>query len=245
VEDHFDYAEDEIGGDDDNEDDDDEDDLLQDAIRDTISESSSHSNVVPAFSQSPASFLDYLASNRFKDPTDRFTLKAGEGKDDEIAEVEEGEEEEEEQVALDDDYQNEAFVQGEFTALEPYEPVMVTDDAVPGYPLDELTADDDIVEQVFPEVKRDGSKSDLLNLLMSPSADAGRPPIAKARPPVVPPPSASSDSLPIDAYKDEIIARVNRDRVVIIHGETGCGKSSRLPIFLLQHAQSSGKVRAV
>ena len=30
------------------------------------------------------------------------------------------------------------------------------------------------------------------------------------------------DALPIDAYKEEIIRRVERDRVVIIHGETGC-----------------------
>ena len=33
-----------------------------------------------------------------------------------------------------------------------------------------------------------------------------------------------SDLLPIDGYREEILARINRDRVTIIHGETGCGK---------------------
>lgn len=49
------------------------------------------------------------------------------------------------------------------------------------------------------------------------------------------------DNLPIDSYKDEIIFRVNRDPVTIIFGETGCGKSSRLPIMLLRHAQATNK----
>lgn len=47
--------------------------------------------------------------------------------------------------------------------------------------------------------------------------------------------------LPVDKYRDEIIHRVERDRVTIIHGETGCGKSSRLPVILLEHCESSGK----
>ena len=33
-----------------------------------------------------------------------------------------------------------------------------------------------------------------------------------------------SDLLPIDGHRDEIIARITRDRVNVIHGETGCGK---------------------
>lgn len=44
------------------------------------------------------------------------------------------------------------------------------------------------------------------------------------------------DKLPIDAYRDEILERVRRDRVTIIHGETGCGKSSRLPLMLYEDA---------
>ncbi len=67
----------------------------------------------------------------------------------------------------------------------------------------------------------------------------------KLKPPVTSSNTSSSNSkekLPIDAYRDEIIARINRDRVVIIHGETGCGKSSRLPVILYEYAMSHGVV---
>ena len=49
------------------------------------------------------------------------------------------------------------------------------------------------------------------------------------------------DILPIDAHKDEILARIASDRVTIIHGETGCGKSSRLPLMLLEHHEQLGE----
>ena len=52
----------------------------------------------------------------------------------------------------------------------------------------------------------------------------------------------ASDALPIDKYRQDIIRRVERDRVTIIHGETGCGKSSRVPQFLLEHGLANGKV---
>ena len=42
------------------------------------------------------------------------------------------------------------------------------------------------------------------------------------------------EELPIDKYKDEILRKLDMDRVVIIHGETGCGKSSRLPVILYE-----------
>jgi len=48
-----------------------------------------------------------------------------------------------------------------------------------------------------------------------------------------------SETLPIDAFREEIIERISRDRVTIIHGETGCGKSSCLPRFLLEYAEST------
>jgi hypothetical protein len=54
--------------------------------------------------------------------------------------------------------------------------------------------------------------------------------------------SASIVALPIEAHRDEILARVQRDRVVIIHGETGCGKSSRIPAMLLEDALTKGEV---
>jgi hypothetical protein len=40
--------------------------------------------------------------------------------------------------------------------------------------------------------------------------------------------------LPIDEHKEEILHTVKTQRVTIIHGETGCGKSSRVPCFLLR-----------
>mmetsp|Transcript_8856 Transcript_8856/g.19868 ORF Transcript_8856/g.19868 Transcript_8856/m.19868 type:complete len:2027 (-) Transcript_8856:217-6297(-) len=40
--------------------------------------------------------------------------------------------------------------------------------------------------------------------------------------------------LPIDKHKEEILHTVETQRVTIIHGETGCGKSSRVPCFLLR-----------
>lgn len=43
--------------------------------------------------------------------------------------------------------------------------------------------------------------------------------------------------LPIDAHRSEILSGVYNHRVIIIHGEVGCGKSSRLPVILLDDAQ--------
>lgn len=46
--------------------------------------------------------------------------------------------------------------------------------------------------------------------------------------------SINNISLPIDGHKDDILHTVKTQRVTIIHGETGCGKSSRVPCFLLR-----------
>ena len=49
--------------------------------------------------------------------------------------------------------------------------------------------------------------------------------------------------LPVDAYADEIVQRARQHRVSIISGATGCGKSSRVPLVLLERLCSSrGKV---
>ena len=42
------------------------------------------------------------------------------------------------------------------------------------------------------------------------------------------------DKLPIDEHEADILDAVARNRVTIIHGETGCGKSSRVPVILLR-----------
>ena len=46
--------------------------------------------------------------------------------------------------------------------------------------------------------------------------------------------------LPIDKYRADILQRVESERVTVIEGGTGCGKSSRLPVMLLQDAERKG-----
>ncbi len=45
--------------------------------------------------------------------------------------------------------------------------------------------------------------------------------------------SETKKSLPIDEYEDVILKNISQNRVTIIQGETGCGKSSRVPLMLL------------
>lgn len=48
--------------------------------------------------------------------------------------------------------------------------------------------------------------------------------------------------LPIDTKKDLLLRKINStDRVILIQGETGCGKSSRLPVILYDHATANNK----
>ncbi|KAL5713084.1 RNA helicase [Ranunculus cassubicifolius] len=49
-----------------------------------------------------------------------------------------------------------------------------------------------------------------------------------------PPPSPNFSSLPVMALKDKIVSKILENRVTLIIGETGCGKSSQVPQFLLQ-----------
>lgn len=48
-------------------------------------------------------------------------------------------------------------------------------------------------------------------------------------------------SLPIAGYRSEILAAIEKNQVVILCGETGCGKSTQLPAFILEHELSQGK----
>ena len=47
--------------------------------------------------------------------------------------------------------------------------------------------------------------------------------------------------LPIDAHREKILKHIRRHRVTHIQGETGCGKSTRLPRYLLEEAMTHGK----
>ncbi|XP_064202687.1 ATP-dependent RNA helicase DHX30 [Anguilla rostrata] len=45
--------------------------------------------------------------------------------------------------------------------------------------------------------------------------------------------------LPVDAHRERVVSAVEAERVTVIAGETGCGKTTRIPRFLLE-----GRVRA-
>ncbi|PQE23976.1 helicase associated domain-containing protein [Rutstroemia sp. NJR-2017a WRK4] len=47
--------------------------------------------------------------------------------------------------------------------------------------------------------------------------------------------------LPMWAFKDEVLGAIDRSQVVIVCGETGCGKSTQVPAFILEHELSRGK----
>jgi ATP-dependent RNA helicase DHX29 len=47
--------------------------------------------------------------------------------------------------------------------------------------------------------------------------------------------------LPMWAFKSQVLNAVDQQQVVIVCGETGCGKSTQVPSFLLEHALSQGK----
>lgn len=57
--------------------------------------------------------------------------------------------------------------------------------------------------------------------------------------------AAGKEILPIDEHRVEILHRISNNPVTIIHGETGCGKSSRLPAILLEEAQRTGEVKFI
>ena len=51
---------------------------------------------------------------------------------------------------------------------------------------------------------------------------------------------AYRNTLPIAAYRVEITQAIDANQVVILCGETGCGKSTQLPSFILEHKLAQG-----
>ena len=51
----------------------------------------------------------------------------------------------------------------------------------------------------------------------------------------------SRRSLPIWTFKDELLDAISHNPVVIICGETGCGKSTQVPAFILERELSGGR----
>ncbi|KAK7694503.1 hypothetical protein QCA50_001689 [Cerrena zonata] len=49
------------------------------------------------------------------------------------------------------------------------------------------------------------------------------------------------DQLPIAAYRNEIINTLETSQILVLSGETGCGKSTQLPAFILEDQLSRGK----
>ncbi|XP_068196409.1 ATP-dependent RNA helicase DHX30 [Antennarius striatus] len=47
--------------------------------------------------------------------------------------------------------------------------------------------------------------------------------------------------LPVDAHRQRVVSAIKSSRVVVIAGETGCGKTTRIPRFLLEENVRSGK----
>ncbi|KAH9835693.1 P-loop containing nucleoside triphosphate hydrolase protein [Rhodofomes roseus] len=49
------------------------------------------------------------------------------------------------------------------------------------------------------------------------------------------------EQLPIAHYRDDIIAALETSQILVLSGETGCGKSTQLPSFILEEHLSKGK----
>jgi HrpA-like RNA helicase len=49
------------------------------------------------------------------------------------------------------------------------------------------------------------------------------------------------NNLPIYKYEEEIIEKLKNDNVLILVGETGCGKTTQVPQILLKHGLNKDK----
>lgn len=50
-----------------------------------------------------------------------------------------------------------------------------------------------------------------------------------------------SVELPVDSHRERVVSTVQSSRVVVIAGETGCGKTTRIPRFLLEERVRGGE----
>jgi hypothetical protein len=64
-------------------------------------------------------------------------------------------------------------------------------------------------------------------------------PISDALPSPQPSPQAQT-ALPVDAHRERILQHVRQYPVTIINGMTGCGKSTRIPVMLLEDSRENG-----
>ncbi|CAK0897783.1 unnamed protein product [Prorocentrum cordatum] len=58
---------------------------------------------------------------------------------------------------------------------------------------------------------------------------------------------AAGDELPIDEHRDKILKHIENYRVTCIQGETGCGKSTRVPVYVMEdyfEKKKAGKLKS-
>jgi HrpA-like RNA helicase len=82
-----------------------------------------------------------------------------------------------------------------------------------------------------------GGDGAVASRLLTPSTlmtPAGALESAQATKEQAPPEPPERVTLPIDEFEDIILEKIRNNRVSIIQGETGCGKSSRIPIMILK-----------
>jgi ATP-dependent RNA helicase DHX29 len=48
-------------------------------------------------------------------------------------------------------------------------------------------------------------------------------------------------NLPVYGFRESILSTIDKNQITIICGETGCGKSTQIPSFILEHELSQGK----
>ncbi|XP_072567024.1 ATP-dependent RNA helicase DHX30 isoform X2 [Paramormyrops kingsleyae] len=51
---------------------------------------------------------------------------------------------------------------------------------------------------------------------------------------------ALREELPVDTHRERVVSAVEAARVTVVEGETGCGKTTRIPRFLLEHHVLTG-----
>lgn len=68
-------------------------------------------------------------------------------------------------------------------------------------------------------------------------------PMALSRPPTVPPPTQAGEpvllkrqTLPIYSFREQILQSIDANRIVLIHGSTGSGKTTQIPQYILENA---------
>lgn len=71
--------------------------------------------------------------------------------------------------------------------------------------------------------------------------------LSEGIPQIPPPPNTAHDlarfrcSLPIWKLRNEIVSLIDNNNVILVSGDTGCGKTTQVPQFILDHCHSTQK----